>query len=66
MTANGPGDGTGITPLRHLAVALKVQYGIDAVNMPSVNELLRMVSKFSGAHSPSLAVDEFDKGRASA
>ncbi len=66
VTANGPGDGTGITPLRHLAVALKVQYGIDAVNMPSVNELLRMVSKFSGAHSPSLAVDEFDKGRASA
>lgn len=53
VTVNGSGNGTGITPLRHLAVALKVQYGIDTVDMPSVHELSRMVSKFNGA--PSLA-----------
>ncbi|MHB8792808.1 MAG: beta/alpha barrel domain-containing protein [Thermoleophilia bacterium] len=42
-----PGEGAGITPLRNLAVALRVHYGIDTVDMPSVHEITRMVSRFS-------------------
>lgn len=49
VTVNRSGPGAGITPLRNLAVALKVQYGIDTVDMRSVDEISRMVSRFSGA-----------------
>jgi len=52
VTVNGLGERTGITPLCNLAVALKVQYGIDTVDLRSINEISRMVSKFSGVPLP--------------
>ncbi len=66
VMVNGLGKRTYITPLRNLALALKVQYGIDTVTMLSNDEISRMVSKLSRPSSPDLAVTEMERGRASA
>lgn len=47
-TVNGLGERTGITPLCNLAVALKVLYGIDTVDLSGLAGLSEMVSEFSG------------------
>lgn len=48
VTVNGLGERTGITPLCNLAVALKVLYGIDTVDLNGLGELSEMVAEFSG------------------
>ncbi len=47
-TVNGLGERSGITPLSELAVALKVIYDIDTINLAELPSLSLMVEKFSG------------------
>lgn len=52
VTVNGLGERAGITPLCNFVVALKTLYGVDTVNLRGLNELSRMVEKFSGIKVP--------------
>jgi len=51
-TVNGLGERAGITPLCNLATSLKVQYGIDTVDLRKLQGLTRMVAEFSGVKVP--------------
>ncbi|MHB1389647.1 MAG: hypothetical protein ACYCXF_00205 [Thermoleophilia bacterium] len=62
VTVNELAARAGITQLRNLAVTLKVQYGIDTVDIHSVNETLRMVSNFSGASLSGPTIAGIQKG----
>ncbi len=48
VSVNGLGERSGITSLSELAVALKVIYDIDTVNLAELPSLSLMVEKFSG------------------
>jgi len=52
VTVNGLGERAGITPLCNLAASLKVQYGIDTVDLSKLADLTRMVEEFSGIKVP--------------
>jgi 2-isopropylmalate synthase len=52
VTVNGLGERAGITPLCNLAVALKILYGIDTVDLKGLEGLARMVEEFSGVKVP--------------
>ncbi|MCL4456321.1 MAG: hypothetical protein M1406_02780 [Nitrospirae bacterium] len=52
MTVNGLGERAGITPLCNLAVALKILYGIDTVDLKGLTGLAHMVEEFSGVKVP--------------
>jgi 2-isopropylmalate synthase len=47
-TVNGLGERAGITPLEPFAVALKVLYNIDTVDLNKLPELSMLVEKYSG------------------
>ena len=47
-TVNGLGERVGITPLEPFAVAMKVLYDVDTVDLNKLPELSMLVEKFSG------------------
>ncbi|MGQ9759893.1 MAG: homocitrate synthase [Candidatus Methanomethylicaceae archaeon] len=51
-TVNGLGERAGITALESFAVALKVLYDVDTVELEKLPELSTMVEKFSGIPVP--------------
>jgi 2-isopropylmalate synthase len=48
VTINGLGERSGIAPLSEIAVALKVVYDVDTVNLEELPALSLMVERFSG------------------
>ncbi len=51
-TINGLGERAGITSLQEIAIALKVHYGIDVIDLKKLPELSRIVEKYSGIIMP--------------
>ncbi len=52
VTVNGLGERAGITPLHEAAVALKVHYGVEVVNLKMLPLLSRIVERYSGIPVP--------------
>ena len=52
VTVNGLGERAGITPLHEAAVALKVHYGVEVVNLKMLPKLSRLVERYSGIPVP--------------
>ena len=52
VTVNGLGERAGITPLHEAAVALKVHYGVEVVNLKMLPRLSRLVERYSGIPVP--------------
>ncbi len=52
VTVNGLGERAGITPLHEAAVALKVHYGVEVVNLKMLPKLSRVVERYSGIPVP--------------
>ncbi len=52
VTINGLGERAGITPLHEAAVALKVHYGVEVVDLKMLPKLSRLVERYSGIPVP--------------
>jgi len=52
VTVNGLGERAGITPLHEAAVALKVHYGVEVVNLKMLPRISRVVERYSGIPVP--------------
>jgi len=52
VTVNGLGERAGITSLHEAAIALKVFYNIEVVNLAKIGEVSRLVERYSGIAIP--------------
>ncbi len=52
VTVNGIGERCGIASLQEIAVALKVHYNIDTIDLRKIMELSKLVEKYSGIVLP--------------
>ncbi|ALU11866.1 2-isopropylmalate synthase [Ignicoccus islandicus DSM 13165] len=52
VTVNGLGERVGIVPLQTFAVAVKVHFDVDLVNLSKLMEITRMVERYSGLEVP--------------
>ena len=52
VTVNGLGERVGIVPLQLFAVAVKVHFDVDVVNLSKIMEITRLVEKYSGIEVP--------------
>ncbi len=52
VTVNGIGERCGIASLQEIAVALKVHYNIDTIDLKKIVELSKLVEKYSGIVLP--------------
>ncbi len=51
-TVNGLGERVGIVPLQVFAVAVKVHFDIDLINLSKIMELTKLVERYSGLEVP--------------
>lgn len=63
VTINGIGERCGIASLQEIAIALKVLYGIEVIDLKKIPELCKLVEKFTGIimppHSPVIGDNAF-------
>ncbi len=52
VTVNGLGERVGIVPLQLFAVAVKVHFDVELVNLSKIMEITRLVERYSGIEVP--------------